>query len=73
MLWWIVQIAMAHAMWSKLGSSSYDYNFTFLTPTTTALFDMLPKEEKLLLKASFHPSLSIPAFATPQSHTLNTR
>jgi hypothetical protein len=47
---------MAHDMWSKLGSSEYDYDFTFLTPSTAAMYDMLPKEEKTILKVIHHPS-----------------
>ena len=41
---------MAHQMWSKLGASSHDYNFTFQTPTTDALYELLPVEERLLIK-----------------------
>ena len=48
----MVKISMDQQKLKKKGSSSYDYNLTFLTPTTVALFDMLPKEEKMLLKAS---------------------
>jgi len=50
---------MAHDMWSKLGSSEYDYNFTFLTPSTAAMYNMLPKEEKSILKVP-HPIYIFP-------------
>jgi len=46
---------MAHCMWSKLGSSEYDYNFTFLTPSTAALYNMMSKEERTILKVPSTP------------------
>ncbi len=41
---------MAHTMWTKLGSSKYDYNFTFATPSTAAMYDLMPLDERSTLK-----------------------
>lgn len=41
---------MAHNMWTKLGSSDSDFNFTFKTPTTDALLDLLPPSEIVTFK-----------------------
>ena len=43
---------MAHEMWTKLGSSKYDYNFVFATPSTVAMYDLMPEEERINLKVS---------------------
>lgn len=46
----LMQIMMAHEMWTKLGSSKYDYNFTFATPSTASLYDLMTREEQRTLK-----------------------
>ena len=56
---------MAHKMWSKLGASTHDYNFTFQTPTTDALYELLPVEERSLIKVGI--------FASPQPREGNSR
>lgn len=47
-----MQIMMAHDMWTKLGSSKYDYNLTFTTSSTAAMYDYMPREEQEVLKVS---------------------
>lgn len=41
---------MAHDMWSKLGSSKFDYNFVFATPSTATMYELMPVEERSILK-----------------------
>ena len=48
-----MQIMMAHTMWTKLGSSKYDYNFTFATPSTADMYKLMPAEERAVLKVHF--------------------
>lgn len=47
---------MAHSIWSSLGSSEHDYDFTFQTVTTQVLYDLLSSTERQTIKAS--PQLS---------------
>jgi hypothetical protein len=58
--WLLVQIMMAHDIWSKMGSSNFDFDPIFLTPSTAAMFNMLPREEVSLLKVppTSHPPLT---------------
>lgn len=57
------QVVMAHKFWTQLGSSKHDYNFTFATPTTNKLFDMMPSIETNFLKVGQFPHFPTKVYA----------
>ena len=41
---------MGHQMWTQLGCSKHDYNYVYETPTTEAIYDLMPLEERSAIK-----------------------